>query len=258
MNKNIERLNNLANTGLYWYGADPRRDFSYKRLFNHNYTEKQRMLIIRTLIEVYETVPIKKNSDGLYTFDKLTDVQSNIVSYAYYDLSAKVLRGTEKDYKIQDKYYEQINRWNPLLMYVLSTKHGIPYEDFYPHPFLLGRDLRDLVTKIDDSETPRINIHGKYYVGPLNKLLREESTDPEVNHREQITDDDEDRINYKADGNQLIPNFSAWAYAFRGEYPNTYDKINDRYKMSTDLMESLVQEHIVNKVKIQIPEGYEF
>lgn len=269
MLQEVKRLNELAVEALEYYNSNPRNEFKGNAVLNPHYTRLQRINLIEALVNVIKTLPlIRVKNEGFGTVlldvDNMTIEQRNILKYITIELNSKVLRGTESGYKLRLKDLPYINKWNPLVMYVLMQTHT----DLVPKDFIvrnntgkhfLGKDLKDLLVVIDHEDAVKINKSAKYYISSLGHIIKDELQDPDSSIREEVRDEDEDRINYNAKGNQVIKHWSPWSLAFNDEYTIEYEKLSSDLKLSKEYMSKLVYSGIMNKPKpIEIPKGCEF
>lgn len=266
--KQIERLNELALIGLEYYNKDPRNEFKDTPVLNARYTRTHRLSLIQALKEFIEELPLDITEDvgfGTVQLDveKMSDAQRNIIKYITLELNTKVLRGTESGYKLKTTDLPYINKWNPLVMSVLMNKHNLKERDFIVRnnngKHLLGKDLKDLLVHIQYRETSYVNVAARYYLSETGNIIKDELLNPDSSLREEVTDEDEDRINYNARGNQIIRNWSPWTLTFLDEYTNEYKLLDPKLKLSKKYMSNLVNGGIMNKPKkLIIPEGCGF
>lgn len=270
MKQELQRLNELALEALKYYDSDPRNEFKGIPRFNSHYTRLQRISFIEALVNVIKTLPLDRvENEGfgsvILDIDNMSIEQRNILKYITIELNSKVLRGTESGYKLKPKDLPYVNKWNPLVMSVLCETHtDLIFKDFIVRnntgKHFLGKDLKDLLVQIEYEDALKVHKASKYFVSRIGRIIKDEKTEPQTEYeREQVTDNDEDRINYNAKGNQIIRNWSPWSLAFQDEYTKEYESIRSNLKLSKDYMSKLVHQGILNKPKYDdIPEGYDF
>ena len=263
-----ERLTEIVNRGLAYYVKDPRHEFNGKSQLTVKYTREQRLAFIGVLINEIKKIPIMiVKNEGFGTVqidvDNMSQEQRNLIKYITLDLNASTLRGTITGYKLKSKDFPFINKWNPLVMYILAKKHALVMEDFIVcsnnGKHFLGKDLMDLLVTINESEAININVYSKYYISFLHRIIKEEKLTPDDHNPEDVTDSDENRIIYSNKGNQIIRIHSPWSHAYTEEYTKAYDLIAKENKLTKEFMETLVKQGIKNKMPTPvIPEGEEF
>jgi len=248
----IERLNEIAVAGLAYYAGDPRREFNGISQLNINYTRQQRQALIKVLIDVISDLPLIHEADG-WTIDgnNINESERNIIKYYTLDLNAKTLRGSLTGFKLKNSDYPFINKWNPLVLYILATKHNLKYPEFNFRnnnaKHLLGKDLMDLLVKLDVRDLYKINKYCKYYVSKQHRIVKEERQESSSTNMEEVTDDDEDRIDYYSKGNQIIRKWSPYTLALSNEYTKEYK--DTKIKLSKKFMYELVYSGLIGSRK---------
>jgi len=262
--KRIERLGEIVSEGLDYYNRDPRRAYGNTTYFRDNYTRQQRLAFITTLVGEIEKLPLQESETGFYGFGEITNEQRNMLKYIALDLSAKTLRGYLTGYTLKGKDFPFINKWNPLVMYLLSKKHGIPYEKFaipsQHAQYLLGRDLKELTIRVQEYDIYNLYNGGSYLISSSGYIIKDERHEPNRGNREEVTDDDEDRADYSKCNFRILRRYSPYIITLNDDYTKGYENIPDEYKLSKKYMQDLVLNYgIINKRKVEkLPEGYEF
>jgi len=256
-----KRLREIALKGMEYYngGHGTERKYNGTQQFNSEYNREQRLAFIKVLKEELSQIPIVKNSEGLYILDleKMTEDQKVLCNYQFYDLDYKALRGSYTDKKLMPRDVPEINKWNPLLMYLLAEKHKLDYKEFsmdLTHGRLfLGKHLYELITPVKHSELELLSTRGHYYISSLGYKIRDKKLYNEES--EQVNDDDEDRMTYKNLEAFKLRNYSPFTVVVLNDYPKSYEVLET--KLSKDFMRSLIT--ILDKPKpVSIPEGEEF
>lgn len=224
---NTEKLYELADRATVYY-SDKYNRFLNKSLLNPQLLRFNRIKLIEVLLEELKTIPVMETKQGV-TIDTSKECDAlALLVLTTHDFTAGLLRSKGAGFALWKNDCPYVNKWNPLVMYALSRKHGYQYTDFWlkGNPFariLLGKELKDLSVPIKESELKKLGFTRSHIISQNGERIRSD-------------------IDYKDPNVRIIrarsPLISVYAKVYTKGY---YDA---KFKMSKDQMLDLIWHNI--------------
>ena len=205
-----------------------------------------RINLIKVLMQELSNLPIIESDQGITLGVFPTWEIIGLVTLTTHDFNAGLLRGKGKGLALYKADCPYVDKWVPLVMYALKERHGLKYEDFWlkGNPLariLLGRELKDLTIKIKEEELVNLSRNRSYVISGIGHKLKRPKTG--WVDEEQLTDEDEDRVDYNNRDNRIIRPNSTLLSVYNNDYPQKYGTFEDC--LSKGLMSDLISHFII-------------